>query len=90
MKNLRILSKEEIKELKREIDFKKSVNEKIFSKEEICERGRNSVLSNVKIIERLEDEILINKALSLINLDFCIENNIDFGDLAKAINRKRK
>ena len=33
MKNLRILSKEEIKELKREIDFKKSVNEKIFSKE---------------------------------------------------------
>ena len=55
MKNLRILSKEEIKELKREIDFKKSVNEKIFSKEEICERGRNSVLSNVKIIERLEE-----------------------------------
>jgi hypothetical protein len=90
MKNLRILSQEEIKEIKTEINSKKSVNTKKLNSNFISERDRVLILNNIKTIEKLEDEILINKALGLINLDFCIDNNIEFGDLAKAINRQRK
>ena len=88
MKTFKITTKEEnkinlirVKEIKNSIKLMKENSDKDLT---------SQINRNVKDVQKLEDEILINKALGLINLDFCIDNNIEFGDLVKAINRQRK
>lgn len=88
MKNFKITTKEENKiNLERVEEIKNSIK---LMKEDLDKELTCQINRNIKDVQQLEDEILINKALGLINLDFCIDNNIEFGDLAKAINRQRK
>lgn len=88
MKTFKITTKEENKRnIKSVREIKNSIK---LMRENLNKDLTSQINRNVNDVQQLEDEILINKALGLINLDFCIDNNIEFGDLAKAINRQRK
>jgi len=73
-----------------EQENKRNLERVVTEKAIIKSLNQKDCQRNIENLQQLEDEILINKALGLINLDFCIDNNIEFGDLAKAINRQRK
>ena len=81
MKTFKITTEQENKRNLERVVTEKAIIKSLNQKD--CQR-------NIENLQQLEDEILINKALGLINLDFCIDNKIEFGDLAKAINRQRK
>ncbi len=81
MKTFKITTAKENKKNFQEVQAEKEIIKSMNGKD--CER-------NIENLQQLEDEILINKALLSINLDFCIDQLIDFADLSKAINRQRK
>lgn len=93
MKNVRILNNQEIKEVQHEINWRKENMEKINKWDKNStnfDRKEQILNSHQEIVDRLEDELLINQALGLVNLRMCQVAGIKFDRLAQAINRQRK
>ena len=81
MKNFKITTDTENQQNIREAKFQEKIIKTLSS--DAAEREEEK-------LQQLNDTILINKAIGLINLDFCLDNDLDFAELAKAINRQRK
>jgi hypothetical protein len=67
----------------------KNINQVQLEKNIINSLNADDCETNIENLQQLEDEILINKALGLINLRMCQEGGIAFDKLAQAINRQR-
>ena len=81
MKTFKITTEQENKKNLQEVQAQKEIIKSMNGKD--CER-------NIENLQQLEDEILINKALGLINLRLCQEGGIAFDKLSQAIARQRK
>ena len=81
MKNFKITTEQENEQNIREAKFQEKIIKTLNS---------DAAKREEEKLQQLNDTILINKAIGLINLDFCIDNDLDFAELAKAINRQRK
>ena len=88
MKNFKITTKEENK---RNIERVKEIKNSIKLMKEVLDKDLTSQINrNIKDVQQLEDEILINEALGLINLRMCQQNGIAFDKVAQALARQRK
>ena len=81
MKTFKITTEQENKRNLERVVTEKAIIKSLNQKD--CQR-------NLENLQQLEDEILINKALGLINLRMCQEGGIAFDKLAHALARQRK
>ena len=86
---MKLRNEDELAELRKDIEFKKSGIEGMLKEETKEEIGRYYELVQYQLQE-LEDELMIEEALLSINIEHCKRVGIDIAELLGAINRITK